>query len=461
MTLRLDYSYMLAANVAGALDDAALDRGRAAFAAARRIFGERRERGELGFLELAAGSSGTAELRRFAEGVGQAFTDIVVLGIGGSALGTVALRSALRSTVWNALTDEQREFFPRLHVVDNVDPSTMHSLLGRLALGSTLCIVISKSGGTAETMAQYLVLRERLEAQLGEAYGRHLVFITDPEKGALRRIAESHRIVSLDVPPNVGGRFSVLSPVGLLPAALVGIDVDALLAGAAEMIALCDTDDLLRNPAGLYATLQWLADSELGMGNHVLMPYSDQLRDFSDWFVQLWAESLGKITPDGDHVGPTPIAAVGVTDQHSQVQLFMEGPRDKTVTFMAVVQPGADVPIPRLHSDVPELAYLGGHTLGTLLDVERRATAGALAQRGRPSMTMEIDQVDAHHLGGLIMLFEIATVLAGALYGVDPMDQPGVELGKRFTYAMLDRPDADEARREWAAIPPPVRHVVP
>ncbi len=461
MTLRLDYSYMMAENVPGALDESAMTRGRQAYEGARAVFRERREKGELGFLDLVHGAPKTSELRAFADGIGQAFGDVVVLGIGGSALGAVALRGALCSPVWNALSDEQREFFPRLHVLDNVDPATIASLLERIKLGSTLFIVISKSGGTAETMAQYLIVREKLEAELGESYSRHLVFITDPEKGALRRIAGSERIVSLDVPPNVGGRFSVLSPVGLLPAALIGIDVDALLAGAAEMAALSDTDEVERSPAGLYAILQWLADTELGLRNQVLMPYSDRLRDIADWFVQLWAESLGKISLAGESVGPTPIAAAGVTDQHSQVQLFMEGPRDKTVTFVAVGKHDTDVPIPRLHTDVPELAYLGGHSLATLLDVERKATAGALAQRGRPSMTIELEHVDAWHLGALLMFFQVATVLAGGLYRVNPLDQPGVELGKRYTYAMLDRPDAAEARREWASVPQPVPRWVP
>jgi glucose-6-phosphate isomerase len=187
------------------------------------------------------------------------------------------------------------------------------------------------------------------------------------------------------------------------------------------------------------------------------MPYSDPLRDVAAWFVQLWAESLGKeragSPPLG--VGPTPVAALGATDQHSQVQLFMEGPQDKTVSFVAVRELSTDVAIPPLHSDVAELGYLGGHRLGELLDIERRATAGALARRGRPNLTIELDRVDAWHFGGLLMLFEIATIYAGTLYGVNPLDQPGVELGKQFTYAMLGRADAEAARREWNLLPRP------
>ena len=460
MALRIDYTNMMAPNVDGGITDAALTEASSAFAGSRQTVAARRQAGELGFIELAREADETGELLRFADGAGQAFSDVVVLGIGGSALGATALRSALRSTVWNALDDEAREFFPRLHVLDNVDPVTMHTLLHRLELGRTLFLVISKSGSTAETMAQYLIVRERLEQALGEGFHRHFVFITDPERGALRRIAREEGIVSLSVPPNVGGRFSVLSAVGLLPAALVGVKVPELLAGAEEMLRRCETAELTDNPAGLFAVLQWLADTRLGLRNQVMMPYADGLRDLSDWFVQLWAESLGKTRPDGTAVGPTPISAVGATDQHSQLQLYMEGPRDKTVTFLAVRNTGPDLPIPRLHVDIPELAYLGGHSLGELLDVERRATAGALARRGRPNMTIELDRLDEHHLGALMMLLQLATVHAGALYGVNPLEQPGVELGKRFTYAMMRRPDAEDARREWESAPKPRPYLV-
>jgi glucose-6-phosphate isomerase len=376
-----------------------------------------------------------------------------VLGIGGSALGPVALRSALRPSGWNSLGDAARGGFPRLHVLDNVDPVTIDALLGRLDLGRALFVVTSKSGGTAETMSQFLVVHERLAAAVGDAWRDHVVFVTDPAKGALRPLAERERVAALDIPANVGGRFSVLTPVGTLPAALIGVDVAALLRGAGDMARLCATDDPARNPAAAYAALQFLADTRLGKPMHVFMPYSDELRDFAAWFVQLWAESLGKIRPDGRSVGPTPIAALGATDQHSQVQLFMEGPADKTVTFLAVRERGVDVRIPAAFGDVAELAYLGGHSLGELIDVEQRATAGALAARGRPNMTLTVDRVDAWHVGALIMFLELATAYAGHLYGVDAFNQPGVELGKQFAYAMLGRADAAKARAEWDTLP--------
>ncbi|HUF29679.1 MAG TPA: glucose-6-phosphate isomerase [Gemmatimonadaceae bacterium] len=460
MTIRIDYTNMMATAVQGGVSPDQWDDAIDQFGTIRRGVGDRRQRGELGFLDLTDGGTVLPEIRAFADGFGQAFSDIVLLGIGGSALGPIALRSALRAPNWNELDDEAREYFPRLHVVENVDPGTIVSLLDRLELGRTLFLVISKSGGTAETMAQYLIVRGRLGTELGDKAAGHLVFITDPNQGALRRIAEADGIATLAIPPNVGGRFSVLSAVGLLPAALIGVDVEALLAGAAEMKARCEAEALEENPAGVFAALQWLGDTQLGLHTHVLMPYADPLRGLASWFVQLWAESLGKIRPDGTSVGPTPLAALGATDQHSQVQLFMEGPRNKTVAFVHVAESAVDVEIPPLHADVPELAYLGGKLLGNLLDAERRATAAALAQRGRPNLTITLDTLDAHHFGGLLMLLEIATVFAGEWYGVNPMDQPGVELGKRYTYALMGRMDAEAARREWDAIPVPSKRNV-
>ncbi|MBC7673223.1 MAG: glucose-6-phosphate isomerase, partial [Polaromonas sp.] len=239
-------------------------------------------------------------------------------------------------------------------------------------------------------------------------------------------------------------------------AALVGIDTAALLQGAADMRTRCASGTIANNIAGTFAALQHLADAGHGRHIQVLMPYSDALRDMADWFVQLWAESLGKHRAPGDAgVGPTPLGALGATDQHSKVQLFMEGPGDKTVTFIGVQEGGVDVEIPRLHQDIPELAYLGGHRLSELLDIERRATAGALARRGRPNMTLTLDRVDAWHVGGLLMFLELATAYAGRLYGVNAFDQPGVELGKQFTYAMLGRSDAGQARQEWDLLPKP------
>jgi glucose-6-phosphate isomerase len=238
----------------------------------------------------------------------------------------------------------------------------------------------------------------------------------------------------------------------MLPAALVGVDVAAMLDGAGDMAQRCASETFGENPAAVYATLQHAADVKYGRHIHVFMPYSDPLRDMADWFVQLWAESLGKHRKPGDAgFGPTPLAALGATDQHSQVQLFMEGPFDKVITFVRLEQFGTDLPIPAPdHTGVPErvvlpadLSYLPGHTLGELLNAEYEATSAALAEMGRMNCTLRLPELTPEAVGELIMFFQLATGYAGVWYGIDPFDQPGVELGKRLTYAAMGRPGYD------------------
>ena len=450
--LTLDYTNMLGQ---GGIPADAWTGAPALFKDAFSHLGALRAKGDLGFLDLPGDAALHRQTTDFAERHRGRFDDVLLLGIGGSALGPIALRSALRPHAWYMLAREKRGGYPRLHVLDNVDPRTIAATLEMVDLSRTLLIVTSKSGGTAETMSQFMIVYDRLKQLRGDAAREHVALITDPAKGALRQIANSEQITALDVPSNVGGRFSIFTPVGLLPSAMIGIDTGAMLAGAAAMATRCATENLAGNPAGMFALLQFLADTRAGKHIHVLMPYSDPLRDFAAWFVQLWAESLGKIRPDGSHAGPTPLASLGATDQHSQVQLFMEGPADKTITMIAVKEIETDVSIPRSFSGVTELSYLGGHSLGELLGIEQRATAGALAMRGRPNMTMHFDRVDARHVGELVMLLEIATIYAGKLYGVDPLNQPGVELGKNFAYALLGRPGADAAKKEWDQLPKP------
>jgi glucose-6-phosphate isomerase len=403
----------------------------------------RRAAGEYGFYRLAEQGATIKSIVQFAGGVGQAYDHVLLLGIGGSALGARALLTSLRAPAWNELDDEGRDFYPRLTILENVDPVTVKATLGRIDPRRVLVNVVSKSGGTAETMAQYLVVRAWLEEALGPAATRHLVFTTDPQRGALREIAGREGIATVDVPPDVGGRFSVLSPVGLLPAALVGIDIAALVTGAQKAIDRAERAELLQNPAGLFAGLHWAADTWLGARIHVLMPYADRLRDVAEWYRQLWAESLGKrFDRRGAEVfaGPTPVGAIGATDQHSQVQLFMEGPYDKVVTLVAVDDPGTDVSIPARSGLPAELAYLPGHTLGELLAAECRATSGALAASGRMHCTIRLPSISDETIGELLMFYQLATGFAGAWYGVDPFDQPGVELGKRLTFAAMGRP---------------------
>ena len=405
-----------------------------------------RSAGEIGFFDLPYATEALARTQELADGYGRCFENVVILGIGGSALGARTLRNALLGPLWNETDAKMRDHFPRLYVLDNVDPHLVRGLLDRLDIRRTLFNVVSKSGSTAETMALYLLVEALLLEEVGPERARgHFVFTTDPSEGPLRAIAEKEGISSLPIPRNVGGRFSVLSPVGLLPAAVAGIDTTAMLAGAARADERCRTPILKENPAGLMATLLHAAHEDFGRSIHVMMPYSSHLRAFSSWFQQLWAESLGKATDvEGNMVyaGPTPLPAVGVTDQHSQMQLFVEGPQDKVVVFLAIMS-HEELGQPRIgehRSAIQAAGYLGGRALGELLHAERRATAETLRQRGRPSMTFEVPSLDAESLGELFMLMCVATVYAGALYGVNPQGQPGVERGKQLTCGLMGRP---------------------
>jgi glucose-6-phosphate isomerase len=435
---RLNYGNLMAPQLegfgleAGAFDTLLAER----FATARTAVDSWRAADRLGFIDLPT-STAAKESSRVAAATPTGTRDVVVLGIGGSALGTRTVRDALAGVRWNEESSERRGGRPRLHVIDNPDPDLYRATIGGLDPQHTVVNVISKSGGTMETLALYQAVRSWMERALGEDATRaRLVFTTDPARGPLRAIAAREGIVTLEVPPNVGGRFSVLSPVGLFPAAMLGLDPAALLEGARGMEAACALETLAENPAGLIATALHSLDVDHGCSVHVLMPYQTKLGTFALWFQQLWAESLGKIRPDGSHVGPTPLSAIGASDQHAQVQLFMEGRRDKVVLFIAV-PPGPDETIPNRHPEDDAMALLGGRGLGELLNIEREATAEALRQAGRPNATLELGHVDAVHLGALFHLFQRATVFAGALYGVDPLDQPGVELGKRLTRAGL------------------------
>ena len=419
-------------------------RFRDAFGAVR----ARRAAGGLGFFDLPDDRSLAARTREMADALERRrFDAAVVVGIGGSALGAAALRDALLPPGWNELDGAARGSRPRLYILDNPDPDSVTALLGRLDLGRTLVNVVSKSGSTAETLALFLAMWGRLVERVGADHARdHVVVTTDARRGFLRNLAERRGLPSLPVPRNVGGRFSALSPVGLLPVALTGIDTEAVLHGAASMAARCDTPCLVRNPAGILATLLHVADTELGAGIHVFMPYVDRLKGVARWVQQLWAESLGKaFRLDGARAetGPTPLTASGATDQHSLLQLFMEGPRDKVVVFIGRAAADGDVAVPPLFAGDPAVSYLGDRTLFELLDHERIATAEALRRAARPNLTLMVDRVDASSMGGLLMLFQIAAVYAGALYGVDPMDQPGVELGKALTYGLMGRPGHD------------------
>jgi glucose-6-phosphate isomerase len=395
------------------------------------------------------------EIKDFAEANRQDYDNFVVLGIGGSALGNIALQTALNDPYYN-LKEEARQGCPRLFVPDNVDPTRLKSLLEELDLEKTIFNVISKSGTTAETMSQFLTARQAVAETVGEEnIGSHFIATTSEDSGKLIEIAGREGFKTFHIPDNVGGRFSVLTPVGLISAAFTGVDIEELLAGAAYMKEICDTDDLWSNPAYLNATLQYLADQD-GKPMSVMMPYAHQLKDLADWYRQLWAESLGKeINRDEDlvNVGPTPIKALGATDQHSQAQLYMEGPYDKVITFLEVEDYQAELEIAPGYDDISGVSYLGGHTFNELIKVEKQATELALTKNNRLNCTIKFPEINEFTIGQFIYLFELQTAFAGELYDINAFNQPGVELGKKYAYGVLGREGFSNMKDEFESSP--------
>lgn len=405
------------------------------------------------WLKLGHDEALVQEIQAYAQKVHGQFDDLVVLGIGGSSLGGYALLKALRHPYWNDLSTEKREGHPRFHFVENVDSDQIAGLLDILDLRRTLILVISKSGTTAETMSAFMLMKQKLNETVGSQQARQqIVAITDKEAGILRPLAEREGYQSFVVPDDVGGRFSVFSAVGLLPAALCGIDITALQKGIQDLDRRLQEPDIRQNPAAQNALIQFLFYQK-GKPISVFMPYSNALSPVSDWYVQLWAESLGKkVDLDGKtvHVGPTPVRAVGVTDQHSQVQLFKEGPHDKVITFVEVQKPHQSVTIPAVFDGLESLDYLTGKTFEDLMGAEFEATRASLTRSGRPNVTITLPQVDAYHVAQLLYLLEVQTALTGWLLHIDPFDQPGVEWAKKATKALMGEPSlldlADEIR---------------
>jgi len=371
--------------------------------------------------------------------------NFVILGIGGSALGNIALQTALNPYMYN-LDDKQRKGCPRLFVMDNVDPMQMSSFLSYIGerLDKTVFNVISKSGRTAETASQFLTICQMLENKLGKnSLKKHVVATTDLKSGTLRKTADTFGLTTLEVPNGVGGRFSVLSPVGLLGAAVCGVDIEQLLVGAAAMDKRVSEKSFYKNPAAINAAINWHYYNR-GKCISIMMSYSYALKDFADWYRQLWAESLGKakdLTGKEVFVGPTPVKALGATDQHSQVQLYREGPNDKLFTFLAVEKFAADVKIAPAPTIAPELGYLSNRNMSELLNCERLGTEYAFIASKRPSLTIAFDEISPYTVGQFIYLLEASTSLAGMLFGIDAYDQPAVELGKEATFALMGSSD--------------------
>jgi glucose-6-phosphate isomerase len=413
-----------------------------AASAAVGAFRTRVESGEIGFPDLPEDQGTARAVEEFAAEMRPQVDHVLLAGIGGSALGAYALDVAIRGP-----HPVQQGGGPRLLVLDNTDPGFIRAALeGANPKRAAVC-VIAKSGSTAETIATFLIVREWITKALGRKARERIIAVTDPNKGDLLAVAKEEKYPLFFVPENVGGRFSVLSPVGLVPAALIGLDIRQLLEGANDANVLCWRKEPARNPALCSALVHWALDRQRAKHIEVVFAYSSYLWGAAFWYRQLWAESLGKRFDRSGrtvHAGQTPVAALGVTDQHSQLQLYMEGPHDKMTTFWEVQRPRADLKIPKDFSQHDSFGYLGGKSLGELYRAERTATEAALTAAARPNCRWTLPRVDEYNLGAFLQMLEFQTAFAGELYALDAFNQPGVELGKKMTYGLMGRKGYEE-----------------
>ena len=387
--------------------------------------------GGLGFTHLPEDSEMIKQVEQVADNLQAKFKNLIVIGIGGSDLGARALLRALDQG------QDLRVYF----LGATTDPEEIKQILSEVDLKDTALNIVSKSGGTIEPMSTFLYLRDLLKQTVGADFASHIVATTDPESGILHDLAASEGYATLPVPPGVGGRFSVLSAVGLLPAAAAGIDIKKMLEGAGKLNnSILREDNLEKNQAMVFAALQYLAYIKHQQNVAVLMPYAARLDKLGQWFRQLWAESLGKAKSlDGQavNVGQTPVAALGPTDQHSQLQLWNEGPYDKTITFIEVEHLREQLRLPGDLDFIKPLAYLQDVELGSILKIERVATAQSLAENQRPNGTLIMEKINEESLGALFMFFEWAVTYAGALLNINTFNQPGVERSKVLIKASL------------------------
>lgn len=429
-TIRLDITNMLADKVGehGLHDDDLADLHDRILAYRKQLEIERKQ-GVHGYLNLPENAALLENILRVTQPRLGRFKHLVLLGIGGSSLG---LRTLVQSL-------DHRARHVDLHVVDNTDPSLFAAVSNAIELKDSLFVVVSKSGGTIETVLALGHFAGELR-KAGLKLSDHIIAVTDPAKGYLRAFADKHDLPTADVPPEVGGRFSVLTGAGLVPASLMNIDAAELLEGAARTLKLSTGGDPEQDWPAHLGLLAADTCRKLGKSNIVFMPYSSRLHYLSDWFVQLWDESLGKHQGlDGGEIvsGQTAIPAVGATDQHSQLQLFLEGPNDKLMLFFRIERHSPEIRLGDFEWDEFNAGYVVGKTLGEVINAQQAGTAQACTERKRPNATMILPKLDTKTMGELIMGLEIATTYAGHAFGVNPYDQPSVELGKKISKKML------------------------
>jgi glucose-6-phosphate isomerase len=450
MRLSLDYNYAMAEFLGeNGLKDTDISDLTPRLAALDQELASQRQSGQAGFMELPYQTEAVKEIRKVAKPLLEWCWDVVVLGLGGAAHGVRALHQALRPPQHNKFPMARRNHKLGLWVADNIDPDYFFGLLDGLDLRRT-CFNVISTGDSAETAAQFQWVYSLLKGRVGEEKARERLVITmDQEQGPLRNLAARENLHSLTVPRTAGGRFSVLSAVGLLPAMLTGIDIEELLAGARAMDQRLKDAPADGNPAYRLAALWYLFATAKERCTLVFMPYASSLAELAEWFCQLWAGSLGKKAS-----GSTPVKALGTTDQHSQLQLYLEGPTDKLITFLTVDKFQQSLEIPDSYPDEAALSYLGGRSMQEMLRAEQQAAAFNLTGAGRPNLALHLPEINPFTIGQLIYLLEVATVAAASLFGVKVFDQPGVERSKQTTYGLLNRPGFENFRQEFTAATP-------
>lgn len=404
-----------------------------------------RNTGQLGFSRLPDDIRMQSEVLALAERF-QGVKNVVVFGIGGSALGAKSIFHALKGPLSAFQTDEKRFF-----VLDNIDPDTFVDLAALIQNDDNLFVVVSKSGNTSETLAQFLFAKKEFRK-----FDRdNVVFITDPEEGLLRDLAVKENYPSLPIPQGVGGRFSVFSAAGLFPLAVAGVSIEMLLDGARYGEKACRSEVLAQNPAALLAVMLDFWARERGLTELAFMPYSDRLMFFSDWAAQLFAESLNKrVTLAGQtpRYGLTILKALGTTDQHSQLQLYLDGPRDKVICF---VETGHKTQAALTESATGDdrLDFLSGRSLAELLQSEKLATEESLRENGRPSTTIRIEETSAFQIGQLYQVVMNVIPYLGGLLEINPYDQPAVERIKKFTFGLMGKKGFEDFAEKLQAQP--------
>jgi glucose-6-phosphate isomerase len=401
-----------------------------------------RSRSGLEFADLPCREKAIGASEELAARIREGFDTLVVLGSGGGSLGAQALVDALAPR-HQAVSPRERSGGPRVLFVEEPDPDTLASLLDTLDVQRTAFCVAAGSAESVETLALFWILRDRLRASLGHSgYASRVVGIATQDAGTLSRVASQDGFSMLEISESTPGTFAVLTPMGLLPACVAGIDVREVMAGAAAMEQRCRDAELWENPAAALAAFAYLMDTQLGCSVLAFVPFADGLRRFASWFVRLWAQGLARrVDLEGKVVnsGATPLAVHGWCDKDSLHQLFAEGPDDKFVVFMRVRSFEQDVSLPSLEGH-EEGGYLGGRQLSSLMEAGCLASAITLADEGRPSCMLDLPALNPHTLGGAFMLAELACVVAAGLYRVDPFQQPGLRSARSLAQALLGRP---------------------